>query len=76
MSRSWRWFVLATAAVVVALIGANGSVRAERGTDRLEKGEWAEYAGDTRAMKYSPLDQINKNNIKDLRVVWRWRRPM
>jgi quinoprotein glucose dehydrogenase len=71
MRRSWRWFRWTTAGaiVVVASLGARESLLAQRG---LEKGEWPEYAGDTRGLKYSPLDQINKKNINDLRVVWRW----
>ena len=23
--------------------------------------------------KYSPLDQINRDNVKDLRIAWRWK---
>jgi quinoprotein glucose dehydrogenase len=32
--------------------------------------EWPAYAGDKGSTKYSPLDQINKGNIKNLRVAW------
>jgi quinoprotein glucose dehydrogenase len=34
-------------------------------------GEWRAYAGDVRATKYSPLDQINRNNVSGLRIAWR-----
>ena len=34
-------------------------------------GEWRHYAGNTYGMKYSPLEQITKDNVQDLRVVWR-----
>ena len=34
-------------------------------------GEWPVYYGDTYGTKYSPLDQINKANVKDLRIAWR-----
>ena len=34
-------------------------------------GEWRYYSGDNRATKYSPLDQINKDNVVKLKVVWR-----
>lgn len=34
-------------------------------------GEWRYYSGDIRATKYSPIDQINKDNVSRLRVVWR-----
>ena len=36
-------------------------------------GEWRSYASDPLATKYSPLGQINKSNVKDLRVAWRWK---
>ena len=33
--------------------------------------EWSAYAGTNAALKYSSLDQINKDNVKNLRIVWR-----
>ena len=36
-------------------------------------GEWRSYAGDPGSTKYSALDQINKDNVKQLRVAWRWK---
>ena len=35
--------------------------------------EWRYYGGDAGSTKYSPLDQINKDNVKDLRIAWRWK---
>ncbi|HET8697443.1 MAG TPA: PQQ-binding-like beta-propeller repeat protein, partial [Gammaproteobacteria bacterium] len=32
---------------------------------------WSSYSADARATRYSPLDQINKSNVAQLRVVWR-----
>jgi glucose dehydrogenase len=32
--------------------------------------DWPAYAGDKGSTKYSPLDQINKNTIKNLRIAW------
>ena len=34
-------------------------------------GEWRDYGGDKGFTKYSPLDQINKDNISRLRIAWR-----
>ncbi|MCH7858011.1 MAG: hypothetical protein IIB37_14770, partial [Gemmatimonadetes bacterium] len=34
--------------------------------------EWRSYGGDAGSTKYSPLDQINRDNLADLRVVWQW----
>ena len=38
-------------------------------------GEWPVYGGDNRASKYSPLDQINQQNVQRLRVAWKWESP-
>ena len=37
------------------------------------KGEWRYYGADAGGTKYSPLDQINKDNVKNLKIVWRWK---
>ena len=34
------------------------------------EGQWTAYAGDLGATKYSPLDQITKDNVNELRIVW------
>lgn len=36
-------------------------------------GEWRFYGGDAGSTKYSPLDQINASNVKDLQIAWRWK---
>ena len=36
-------------------------------------GEWHAYGGDIGSTKYSPLDQISRNNFSDLEVSWRWK---
>ena len=33
-------------------------------------GDWADYGRDANAWRYSPLNQINKDNVKDLKVAW------
>jgi glucose dehydrogenase/alkylhydroperoxidase family enzyme len=37
------------------------------------QGEWATWGGDAGFTRYSPLDQINKENVGTLEVVWRWK---
>src|SRR5262245_65772469 len=32
--------------------------------------DWPAYAGDKGSTKYSPLEQINRNTIKNLRIAW------
>ncbi len=36
-------------------------------------GEWRTYGGDLGNTRYSPLDQINASNFKDLEVAWRFK---
>ena len=38
-----------------------------------EGGEWRSYGGDVGSTKYSPLDQIDRENFGDLELVWSWR---
>ena len=33
--------------------------------------EWRSYNGDARSTKYAPLDQIDRDNVGDLDIVWR-----
>ncbi|MGQ0737198.1 MAG: outer membrane protein assembly factor BamB family protein, partial [Acidobacteriota bacterium] len=39
------------------------------------RGEWPTYSGDLAGTKYSPLDQITKDNFSRLQVVWRAKSP-
>ena len=40
---------------------------------RREGGEWRFYGADGGSTKYSALDQINRDNVKDLKIAWRWK---
>src|SRR5215831_19525110 len=60
MMRHTIAFVLMFAAVVSAQSGA-------------KNGEWRSYGGDTGNTRYSPLDQINATNFKDLEVAWHFK---
>jgi quinoprotein glucose dehydrogenase len=59
--------VAGTLIAVLALVPA----RAQQGT--AANGEWRVNGGDSGSTRYSPLDQINPGNVKNLQVVWRWR---
>lgn len=37
------------------------------------EGDWRQHRGDYASTNYSPLDQINKTNVKELKVLWRWK---
>jgi quinoprotein glucose dehydrogenase len=42
-----------------------------RGQTKAKVGEWPTYGGDLASTRYSPLDQINKDNFSKLEVAWR-----
>jgi quinoprotein glucose dehydrogenase len=56
--------------IVIGLVLAAPPVAGQRGTTG---GEWRYYGGDSGSTRYSPLDQINRDNVKDLQIVWRWK---
>jgi quinoprotein glucose dehydrogenase len=64
---NYRFFAVAAVAACFSVPG----VRAQQGTPA--NGEWRVNGGDTGSTRYSPLDLINANNVKDLQVVWRWK---
>jgi len=41
----------------------------------MHDGEWLAYGADKASTKYSSLDQINKDTVADLTVVWEWTSP-
>src|SRR5689334_10817206 len=57
--------------VLIAAMLAVGFLHADqRG---VVNGEWRFYGGDAGSTKYSPLDQINAQNVSSLRIAWRWK---
>jgi quinoprotein glucose dehydrogenase len=36
-------------------------------------GDWRFYGGDAHSTKYSPLDEINRENVNKLQVAWTWK---
>ena len=43
------------------------------GANRREERRMVHWGADLSNTKYSALDQINRDNVKNLRVVWRWK---
>lgn len=46
----------------------NGASTAQR----VVNAEWVSYHGTAAATHYSPLDLINRDNVQDLEIAWRW----
>ena len=73
-------------AYVLQLASANGSIAgmsiAQLQNFQIDKGAaasgpdympWTTINGGLNSNRYSPLDQINASNVKDLQIVWRWK---
>ncbi|HSU88744.1 MAG TPA: PQQ-binding-like beta-propeller repeat protein, partial [Terriglobia bacterium] len=38
-----------------------------------KNGQWRSYGGELGSTRYSSLDQVNRDNVKDLKVAWTWK---
>ena len=66
--------VVATLAVI-ALTGCAELREAAAGESRAAgdlDGDWPHYAGDAGAMGYSPLHDIDRDNVDRLELAWTW----
>ena len=65
-------FRLLAVVLALAAIGLGTSTRLW-GQNGVKPGEWPHWGGDQGNTRYSPLDQITRDNVKTLRVAWRWK---
>ena len=72
MMRQWFRPVFSVLVVVVVLL-ASGSRGPLSGQAGAQKGEWRTYGGDLANSRYSPLDQITRDNFNKLEVAWRFK---
>jgi quinoprotein glucose dehydrogenase len=70
MSRTLCGRIVRFLPVALLLVWSTAPVFGQYGA---KNGEWRAYAGEPGSTKYSPLDQINKENAKTLRVAWRFK---
>src|SRR6186997_3082979 len=56
--------------IIGVLLCASLPLAAQNGA---KNGEWRSYAAEPGSTKYSPLDQINRDNVKNLRIAWRFK---
>ena len=56
--------------LLAVVFGAAVSLSAQNGA---RNNEWRTYGGEPGNTKYSPLDQITKENAKNLRIAWRFK---
>jgi quinoprotein glucose dehydrogenase len=56
----------------LAVTGWTGFITRGRAAGKDSKNhDWPAYSGDKASTKYSPLDQINRDSVKDVRIAWR-----
>ncbi|PYQ85480.1 MAG: quinoprotein glucose dehydrogenase [Acidobacteria bacterium] len=67
--RMYVW-TAALASLVVVIAGTSVILSGQTGA---KNGEWRTYGGDVGNTRYSPLDQINASNFKNLEVAWRFK---
>ena len=65
--RYMRWSAGVTLVAALA-VGGGLLVRAQ---DETKNGEWRSSGGDSAYTRYSPLAQITRDNVKNLKVLWR-----
>ena len=59
-------FIVSVSALICAPM-----VWSQSGTD-VSAGDWPDYGGNMGAQRYSPLDQINAENVGSLEIAWRF----
>lgn len=68
--------VVATAAALSGVMAAAQSRDFKPVTDEMLRNprpnDWLAWRGTTKSQGYSPLDQINRSNVKELRLAWAW----
>ena len=57
--------------VMAAALTVSATAWSQQGTSVYE-GDWPSWAADAAANRYSPLDQINADNVGDLEIAWQW----
>ncbi len=62
---------LSALALGISLVSFTAPAHGQQGTPAT--GEWRVNGGDSGSTRYSPLDQINSTNVKNLQVLWRWK---
>src|SRR5688500_15493795 len=71
MVRPGRWSVPLALVIGVAIWAVPG--RTQNAPPVVPGAEWRAYGSTELSTRYSSLDQINRDNVKNLEVAWRWR---
>jgi quinoprotein glucose dehydrogenase len=64
--KSWLW----CACVLAIAFAAKADAGKMAASDGAKDDDWAHYGHDTGGMRYSPLAQINRENVASLKIAW------
>src|SRR5712675_1998458 len=59
--------------LIVPILLLAGTTAGLRGQSKPAGAEWTTYGGDLASRRYSPLDQITKDNFNKLEIAWRFK---
>ena len=65
-----RWLVLIAAALVIATVVARAQQPDPAHVPAAKGSDWPSYGGGPENNHYSPLAQINRNNVAQLKIAW------
>jgi glucose dehydrogenase len=60
-------------ALTLTVLLSTFTIAEAQGTIESNPGEWRYYGGDQGGLKYSPIDQINRENVDQLTIAWEWK---
>src|SRR5688500_14275752 len=72
MARARRWQIL-PGLVMAGLMWPYPGTGQNGGVPPAGDGEWRAYSANERSTRYSPLDQINNETVKNLQIAWTWK---
>ena len=70
-----------SARLILCAAVAAGAIRGQLTYERLLKADaepqnWLTYSGSYKGWRYSKLDQINRQNVKNLKLAWAYQMPV
>src|SRR5687767_3509755 len=69
----WRVRVLLAVVALGSAIGLSAALAGQSGASpSTSDTEWRFFGGDAGATRYSPANQITADNVRNVRVAWRW----
>src|SRR5690349_9019523 len=62
-----RFGFAVVAGLIILVCASAAAVEAQYG---VKAGDWTSFGGDNGSTRYSPLDQITRDNVRNLQIAW------